>query len=365
MPSNINPMTRWGVEHTTGVPQTDGTSDSFLNGLTGEPGDLWLATWSGEVLHAYDQFKTFEGLVDSRTITSGTTVQFPVTGTVALKEAWEAGEELAGGGSTTKTYSISLDRRPIAAHFELDNIDVMVQQFEFRSELARQAGQTIANERDAQLARLILKASTEESRMFEAKNTGVIDTDYAGRKRELSANNIAEGTEARALEILAAIEAELVKYRELNVVEAGTVCVVSPADFNAIRRLGIASPSSTPAGGLAGYQPMFAGVSAAMSLQSTLSYMGVTIMQSNVLPEDGFSQNDGNYHTPAAPAGTVANPVALIFQRGCVASIKKQGLKVDSVEDVRRNTVFTVASMFSGGGVLRPELACAVRLPSA
>ena len=365
MPSNINPMTRWGVNHVDGVPQTTASSqDTLLNGVGGEVRDLWLATWSGEVLHAYDAFKTFEGLVDSRTITSGTTVQFPVTGTVALKEAWEAGEELAGGGSTTKTYSISLDRRPIAAHFELDNIDVMVQQFEFRSELARQAGQTIANERDAQLARLILKAATEESRMFEAKNTGVIDTDYAGRKRELTAGSAA-GSEARALEILAAIEAELVKYRELNVVEAGTVCVVSPADFNAIRRLGIASPGSAPADGLAGYQPMFAGVSAAMSLQSTLSYMGVTIMQSNVMPEDGFSSNDSNYHTPAAPAGTVANPVALIFQRGCVASIKKQGLKVDSVEDVRRNTVFTVASMFSGGGVLRPELACAVRVASA
>ena len=361
---NINPMTRWGVNFQDGLPQTDGTSDSFLNSVSGNVQDLWLATWSGEVLHAYDQFKTFEGLVDSRTITSGTTVQFPVTGTVALKEAWEAGEELAGGGSTTKTYSISLDRRPIAAHFELDNIDVMVQQFEFRSELARQAGQTIANERDAQLARLILKASQEDSRMFEAKNTGVIDTDYAGRSRTVSTAATA-GSEARALEILAAIEAELVKYRELNVVEAGTVCVVSPADFNAIRRLGIASPTDTPAGGLAGYQPMFAGVSAAMSLQSTLSYMGVTIMQSNVLPADNFSSNDSNYHTPAAPAGSVADPVALIFQRGCVASIKKQGLKVDSVEDVRRNTVFTVASMFSGGGVLRPELACAVRVASA
>ena len=32
------------------------------------------------------------------------------------------------------------------------------------------------------------------------------------------------------------------------------------------------------------------------------------------------------------------------------------GMKVDTVQDVRRNTQFTVASMQKGTGVLRPEL---------
>jgi hypothetical protein len=32
-----------------------------------------------------------------------------------------------------------------------------------------------------------------------------------------------------------------------------------------------------------------------------------------------------------------------------------QGLKVDQVDDVRRNTVFTVASMMGGTGVMKPE----------
>ena len=45
-----------------------------------------------------------------------------------------------------------------------------------------------------------------------------------------------------------------------------------------------------------------------------------------------------------------------MFQRALL--LWKQGLKVDS-EDIRRNTVFTVASM-TGGGILRPELASVV-----
>jgi hypothetical protein len=41
----------------------------------------------------------------------------------------------------------------------------------------------------------------------------------------------------------------------------------------------------------------------------------------------------------------------------CVASLRKTGLVVDTVDDVRRNTTFTVASMLSGTGILKPELA--------
>ncbi len=41
----------------------------------------------------------------------------------------------------------------------------------------------------------------------------------------------------------------------------------------------------------------------------------------------------------------------------CVASLRKTGLAVDTEDDIRRNTTFTVASMMSGTGILKPELA--------
>ena len=206
--------------------------------------------------------------------------------------------------------------------------------------------------------------------MHAAPSVGGVDARFAGTKRATAADATTLGSiesEAGALEVLAAIEAELVRYRELNISEAGTVCVVKPGLFNQIRRLGIASPSSAPSD-LGGYNPMFAGVGAAMQLGSSLNYMGCTIVQSNAMPANGDSSRDPNYATPALPSvsggdafdADAQGVVALIFQRGAVASIKKQGLKVDSVEDVRRNSHFTVASMFSGGGVLRPELACAL-----
>ena len=48
------------------------------------PGKLWLPIWSGEVIHAYDEY-VFESLTTTRVIPSGTTVEIPITGTVDLK----------------------------------------------------------------------------------------------------------------------------------------------------------------------------------------------------------------------------------------------------------------------------------------
>ena len=361
------PVTRWGINNNAAVESTNGTF-SPLNNYAGDAnaqGALWIPTWSGEVLHAYDQYNMFEPMVDSRVITSGTTVEFPVTGTIALKDAWEAGEELGGGGSSTTKFTIGLDRRPIAAHFELDNIDVMIQQFEFRSELARQAGLTLANERDRQIARLLVKGAQTGSRMHvrtedpDAVNVGGFDSRYAGTAYAFSADNSAIDAlsgEDGALKILAAIEAELVKCRQLDIPEMGLNVVVNPVMFNQIRRLGIATVGDTTFGAN-GTSPLFGSQTSAPALSGSLSYMGATIVSSNHLPTGNKADGEVNYRVDATGV------VALMFARQGVASIKKQGLKVDSVEDVRRNTNFTVASMYSGAGVLRPEL-CSVVLGS-
>lgn len=352
------PLTRWGANNST--PQTGYTT------AIGDV-DLWIPTWSGEVMHAYDQYNIFEPMVDTRTIVNGISIEFPVTGTIALKDKWEAGEELSGGGSTTKKYSISLDRRPIAAHFELDNIDVMREQFEFRSELARQAGLTLANERDRQIARLIVKAAKAASRLPNAGGANGVNAAgagtayfYADNETASTSVDVISDNETGALAILSAIEAELVKYRELDIPEGALMVAVTPAMFNEIRRLGIAEatqsikPSNLGNNQNAPYYGTVGGGVSVPGFEGSLNYMGAMIVASNHLPSTDFTTGDANYQVD----GRFVK--ALMFQRSAVASVKKQGLKVDSVEDVRRNTVFTVASMYSGGGILRPELASVV-----
>ena len=299
-------------------------------------------------------------------IESGRTIEFPMTGTVALKAAWGAGEELLGGdNSRTETFVISLDARPMAAHFELDNVDLMITQWEYRQELARQAGQTLANARDKQIATFIAGAA----------GVDVIDGAVAGTDvRGISAASLpapkdigAGNDETAALAVLAGIEDFLVDCQENDVPVGSVYCAVPPRLFQQIRRLGVADA----AGEAVNMQPMFGGVAAAgglgaqftqglNALSDSLRYMGVTIVKSNHLPTAANPVIGESRYTVDGSVATGAGIRGLIWMPEAVASVRKTGLVVDTEDDIRRNTTFTVASMLSGTGVLKPELAKAL-----
>ena len=338
---------------TSGVnPGVAPTGDQ--TGIAGA-GKLWLPIWSGEVLHAYDEYRMFEPMVTSKTISSGRLMEFPITGTVSLKPAWDAGEYLMGdNNSKATTFSVELDKRPMAAHFELDNIDLMITQWEYRQELARQAGQTLANARDKQIA-AFLAGAAGVSKLIDDPRTGLSYAAPAG----IGAGNGPE----EALAVLESIEEFCVELQENDVPVQGCYCIVPPKLFQQIRRLGVAESGDT--GAAQNMQPMFGGVAAAgglgaqftqgmNSLSDRLTYMGVTILKSNHIPvTDGEEIGEARYTVNGFAAGVRG----LIFCSEAVASIRKTGLVVDTEDDIRRNTTFTVASMFSGTGILKPELA--------
>ena len=408
--TNVNYATPGTMYGRTAAAQTTATT----GGAEGT-NKLWLPIWSGEVLRAYDHYRVFEPMVESRTIASGRVMEFPITGTVAMKSAWGAGEELVGNveDHVSKTIGVQLDARPIAAHFEIDNIDLMVSQWEFRSELARQAGQTLANARDLQVGAFIVRAGCEnqiatdprisqagdqtdwrstlkESPFFHAGGDGAAGTGFVGKSNlqylgDADSTNAANG----ALALLECIEDFMVHLQEINAPTTGVFCAVTPAVFHDIRALGVARSASELSGGAG--RPLFGGVADAgglgaglndgmMAIADSLEYMGCRIVKTNHLPnfdaglsttvsgvtdkrnsigEDRYNLNFSSTVRSSGDADGIGVG-ALIWQAGCVASINKTGLKVDTVDDVRRNTVFTVASMMAGTGVIKPELASVV-----
>ena len=356
---------------------------SFNNPTTGD-GRLVLPIWAGEVIHAYDQYNIFEPMVESRTISSGTTMEFPVTGYVNLNPQWQAGEELVGDNdSAATTFRVTLDKRPIATHFELDNIDLMLTQWEYRSELARQAGRTLSDARDRQIGLYIARAAAEDglandpreldNRFDRTSTTAEGFSAIGGLGGKVFCNklfddlgNSSSSASARtnaALKLLEKIEEFQIRLQEVDAPTEGVFCAVEPRTFQDIRALGVARDSSDLAGGAG--RPFFGGVADAgglgaglaqgmFNLADRLEYQGCTIIKTNHLPNKNY-----NLHTIGeARYNRTCNvcPVkALIWQQGCVASLKMMGLKVDQVDDVRRNTVFTVASMMGGTGVMKPE----------
>jgi hypothetical protein len=335
---------------------------------------LWLSIFSGETLAAYDQANIFEQLVDHKTLSGGVSYEFPITGTVSLLAAWNAGVELGGGSGTnaSSTIAIKLDKRPIAAHFEIDNVDLMQTQWEFRAELARQAGLTLANARDKQIAAYIGRAAVEcilaDSKDPRALPDGPVFLSSTFKNLGAQITPAADGAarSAAALEALKAAEDFVVWLQTINAPTDGVYLAVTPRAFQDIRALGVAR-SDTAA---ANMQPMFGGVAMAgglgaaltqglNNLSDSLDYMGVKIIKSNHLPISNYvtgatsAIGEARYNLKFGDAGCVG----LLFQKSCVASLKLQGLKMDTVDDVRRNTTFTVASAMNGTGVLRPECA--------
>ena len=373
-------MTAVGNIAHTGLPYRSDTGAAASG--ANPPGKLWLPIWSGEVINAYDEYNQFESMVTSRTIPSGTTIEIPITGTVDLKAAWAAGEELTGvsgtsdASATATTFKITLDKRPMAAHFEVDNIDLMLTQWEFRAELARQAALQLASTRDQQIYSYLCKAAVTLQISADPRPAmGLADKIYGGDGTGDSANvdNFGLGTATSALRATAAlgvleqIEKFIVDLQEQNVPYDKLYLAVTPQGFMDIR---VARSSADLGGGTAvgASQPMFSGndsygLGAGMTnsygqLQDTLEYMGCTIVKSNHTNDRtdlsaGTTLGEAKYNLDFL----AAKVRGVMWTPECIAAIRLQGLKVDSVDDVRRNTSFTVASMMSGTGVLRPECA--------
>ena len=338
---------------------------------------LWLPLWSGEVIHAYDQFNMFESLVTSKNLVGGQSWDFPTTGVVSLKASWDAGVELSAGAvSPSTTFKVVLDKRPMAAHFECDNIDLLITQWDYRGELARQAGLTLANTRDKQLAVSLVAAGALahlgasldlHTTTASFQNPGVI-----------SASVLASAaTDTEGLAVLQEIENYMVVCQENDVVLGQVYCAVTPKVFQVIRALGIPRANTAFAN-----QPLFTGGQAyggagmgfegVNSMMDSLEYMGCKIVKTNHIPKtdlNGAAIGSAKYNlncsasgydtgaaTVATTCGSVFSIYGIIFQSEAVAALSLQGMKVDSIADVRRNTQFTVASMMKGTGVIRPEM---------
>ena len=363
----------------------DSLTEGPLGGAAGA-NKLWLPLWSGEVIHAYDQFNMFENMITTKTLTGGYSYEFPVTGTIALNPSWDAGEELMGGDAASTTFKVNLDKRPMAAHFECDNVDLLVTQWDYRSELARQAGLQLANTRDKQLAVSLLAACAVDSLASDPRGSDFTSNAFQAPGM-ISTSVLATGnsvSETECLAILKEIENYLVACQENDLPVGNVYCVVTPKVFQLIRSLGI--PKSSTAitaygNGTYATTPLFsasddynagAGIGVGMNMMGdSLDYMGVKIVKSNHIPKTnlnassttqiGSSKYNLNFNSTAFDNanGTGFSSFSVygfLFQTEAVAGLSLQGMKVDTVQDVRRNTQFTVASMMKGTGIIRPEL---------
>jgi hypothetical protein len=325
------------------------------------PSDMWLPVYGGEVITAFQEYNQFLDKVNYKTITSGSTMKFPATWKIG-SEYHEAGTELLGLDVETKEYSISLDDRPLVAHFEVDDIDTAMAHFDVRNELASETGRELARQMDRKIAALLINAArTGADSGTNSFPVGGNTLLYGGATTGTTEFNHADwSTEANASALVEWVGRICQKMDENDVPVSDRCAIVNVPLYYALRRLGLPYSASGTATNVTGAAQLWGRPDSGTSgprLQDTQGYqlpidvMGVPVYCSNHLPNTAITTGPSKYQ------GTFTKSGGVLFQKSAIAVLQMMGVQTEKFRDVRRQSDFMVSKMLMGGGALRPYCA--------
>jgi hypothetical protein len=298
---------------------------------------LFLKVFGGEVLTAFSQYNVFMPLHTVRTISSGKTAQFPVTGVIAA-HYHTPGAELVGQSVNNAEKTISIDNL-LVSDFSLYNLDEAMSHFEVRSEYSKQTGIALANQADKYLAVVAY---------LTARSAATI-TGQPGGSSVISST---AGTDSDAL--LSAISSAAEKLDENLVPEGDRHTALAPAQWWLLA-------NSTKV-----FNRDYGndGVNGSLARPAIMEWANILIHKSNTL-------RVVNGQTLAADAtnekntynGAFTNSIAPVFHRSAFGTVKLLDLSLETEYSVSRQSTLVVSKYAMGHGVLRPE--CAVEIKTA
>jgi hypothetical protein len=324
------------------------------------PSDMWLPVYGGEVLTAFQEYNQFLDKVNYKTITSGRDMKFPATWKIG-SEYHEAGTELLGLDVETKEYTISLDDRPLVAHFEVDDIDTAMSHFDVRNELASETGRELARQMDRKIAALLINAARTAAdtgtNSFPIGGTGSGTGQVPANADLDEANWGSEQTAATFIEVLTAINREMDKK---DIPSSDRCAVVNVDLYYGLRTLGLpywsSSLQNVSGGGSAVWGRNDTGASGpriqdSQGYQLPIDILGVPVYCSNHIPNTNITTGPSRYR------GNFTKTGGIVFHKSAIAVLQMMGVQTEKFRDVRRQSDFMVSKMLMGGGALRPYAA--------
>ena len=333
---------------------------------------LFLKKFSGEILQTFEESNIFKPLHTIRTIDSGKSAQFPVTG-IATANYHTPGENIAEqGGSPDKYLSdigktekiINIDKMLVASTF-LANIDDVKNHYDIRSVYANELGKALAVRFDTAIAKTFLAA---------ARDSANLTTTSAGSTYDVAGEAFGRGNLDPAAvdtftgaQLVGALFAAAQRLDEQDVPSDGRFCVLRPAEYyklvtgaDASNTFSLTSVINSDIGGqgsiASGNVPQIAGISLYKSnhLPSTdlSGGAGVDAGSSN----DIFAGNGVGYD------GDFRNTFGIVSHSAAVGTVKLLDLATESEYQIERQGTLFVAKYAMGHGILRPE--CAIELAS-
>jgi|TARA_B110000259_G_scaffold30785_1_gene33512 hypothetical protein len=305
------------------------------------PGDnaaasaLFLKVFAGEVLTAFDETNVMKDLHVSRTIASGKSASFPVTGK-ANAAYHVVGTPLLGTQKIAHNeIVVNIDDVLIADTF-IANIDEAKNHYDVRAEYSRLLGMALAKQFDLRLLQLAVLAARGAATVTGGNGgTAITDADAATNGASLAASIFAA---AQAMD-------------EKDVPENDRVAIVRPAQYYQLVQT--TDVINRDFGGAGVYAD-----------GTVLKVAGVQIVKSNNIPSTNIASavtgENNTYH------GNFSTTVAVVMQKQALGTVKLMDLAVERTSgdfEVMYQGTLMAAKYAMGHGILRPE--CSVEIKSA
>ena len=344
--------------------------------------ELFLKVFSGEILTAFETNNVMKELHTVRTIQSGKSAQFPVTGIAeaAYHAAGESILETISSGTESKYLSdikkteqtIFIDDMLIASTF-LANIDELMTHYDLRSVYAAELGKALAKRFDIATMKTL----------FSAAKNGVAN---------ISGDTAVGATIAGATKLTADVVNSLFSVAtaldEQEAPSEGRFAILAPKTYNQLLtsdNTAISKDYGTGGNVAAGLVPMVAGISLYKSNHlATIAALGSAGDATAVTTGDGSPsvKNDVTGATAGSGSGYNADFSGLLTfdqsggsnvagteQYGILAgtkeaigTVKLLDLATESDYQIERQGTLFVAKYAMGHGVLRPECSVVVEV---
>ncbi len=306
---------------------------------------LFLKVFSGEVLTAFSENNVFsDALHTVRTISSGKSAQFPVTGT-ASAAYHTPGNLLTGGAILHNEKVINIDDLLIAQTF-VANIDELMNHYDVRAIYASELGKALAKTYDQNVAKCIANASRASTTLTGGSGGTVLT---------LASGNTATAN-VTGDELAAAIYDIAQAFDERDIPKTDRFVVLPPAEFYKI-------PESATRSINTDFNP---GGNGSYASGTVHQIAGMPVIMSNNIPQSNVGSNPGGSNNTYS--GDDSKTIGLVFHKSAVGTVKLLDMTTEiSGNDyqVMYQGTLMVAKYALGHGTLRPEAAATIKLSAS
>jgi len=329
---------------------------------------LFLKKFAGEILTTFEENNVFKALHTIRTIESGKSAQFPVTG-IASANYYTPGQNIADSGNSylsdikKNEKVITIDDVLLASSF-LSSIDDVKNHYDIRSVYASELGKALAVRFDSAIAKVFIAAARSAANVTGGKAGQIVDLSGNVLTDNADAGDDGDNTDPTGAELVAGLFTAARGLDENDVPEDGRFCVLRPQEYYRLITGGSgaltigSSAVNKDVGGVgsiaSGNIPQIAGISLYKSTHLPSTDLSAVATGDGAASNDVFGGSGSGYN------GNFTNSLGIVAHPSAVGTVKLLDLATESEYQMERQGTLFVAKYAMGHGVLRPE--CAIEL---